>query len=234
MSDGGATTYQGYQDASSALGEFNVTQFQIKQALAEVRTGMPVRIVRAPYDAGGNPITPGSASSIGYVDVQPMVNQVDGQGGNSTPHGTVYRLSYHRYQGGYGAFVSDPKVGDIGHLAVADRDTSAVRSTNAPANPGSGRRHDPADGTYMGSTQAGPPSQYVAFTEHGFTIHDANGNSITTSGGGPMTISAPNGLVVNGATITAAGEVIDALGKVLGTHEHTGVTSGSDLTGPPA
>jgi len=193
---GNQNTYQGYQDAASALGEYATVQFQIRQALAEVRTGQPAKIVRAPYDASGNPIAPGSASAIGYVDVQPMVNQVDGAGSNPTPHGTVYRLSYHRYQGGYGAFISDPKLGDIGHMVVADRDTSAVRATSAPANPGSGRRHDLADGTFFGQTQAAAPTQWFSWTATGMDMQDMNGNTITSNS---------SGITINGVLFPKAG-----------------------------
>ena len=196
MSDAGQT-YQGYQDASSALGEFNTRDFQIQQALAEVRTAQIVRIVRPPYDSSGNAIPPGSPAAIGYVDVLPMVNQVDGLG-NATPHTTVYRLSYHRYQGGHGAFISDPKAGDIGKMVVADRDTSVVRATSAQSNPGSRRRHDLADGTYFGQTQASAPNQWFAFLESGFNLTDAYGNTL---------LGTADGIVVNSVTITRTGEV---------------------------
>ena len=50
---------------------------------------------------------------------------------------------------------------------------------------------------------------------------------------GAMKVLAPGGVNINGATISANGEITDALGKVLGTHEHSGVTTGSGTSGPP-
>lgn len=226
--------YQGTQDQASDSTLLSQIMFLVDQRLSEVRTSVPFKVMKAPYDKEGNTITPGSPVPIGYVDVQPMVNQLDGYG-NTIPHGTVYRLSYHRYQGGNGAFISDPVIGDIGHGVVNDRDTSTVRSTNDIANPGSQRKFDLADGVYYGSQQSsGNPTQWFSWTANGFVIHDKKGNIISSDASGAMTITAPNGLVINGATITSAGEVIDALGKVLGTHTHTGVTPGGGNTGPPA
>lgn len=46
-----------------------------------------------------------------------------------------------------------------------------------------------------------------------------------------LAILMPGGVNINGATISAAGEVTDALGKVLGTHTHPDPQGGN--TGPP-
>lgn len=217
-------SYQGAQDQSTNVTDVNTSQFMIRQELAQVRTSTPVKIVKAPYDAQGNPITPGSNSPIGYVDVLPLVNQLDGRG-NAVPHGQVNRLSYHRYQGGNGAFITDPVVGDIGQMVVADRDTSIVKATSAQGNPGSRRKFDFADGTYVGCSQAGAPNQYFAWTETGFKISDKNGNTI---------VGGANGVTINGALINQSGDVITAAGHDLDTHVHTGVQPGGGNTGPPA
>lgn len=178
MSDTDTYAYQGAQDAGTTVHEYNTRDFHIRQALAEVRTALPVQVVRAPYDVNGNDITPGAAGAIGYVDVLPLVNQIDGYG-NATPHGTICRIPYYRYQGANGAIISDPVKDDIGEIVVHDRDTSVVRATNKQGNPGSRRRHDFADGVYHGQQQAGAPSQYVTFTGNGIMIADKNHNSIT-------------------------------------------------------
>lgn len=173
--------YLGAQDQSTNMTDINASQFLVDQRLAQVRTSMPVKIMKPPYDADGNPITPGSAAPIGYVDVQPLVNQIDGRG-QATPHSTVSRLSYHRYQGGNGAFITDPVAGDIGQMMVADRDTSAVRATNAQASPGSRRKFDMADGTYVGCSQGNAPDRRAAFTESGFVITVKEGEAVTIHG----------------------------------------------------
>lgn len=229
MSDSYA--YQGAQDQSSNVTHWSALSFLIQQALAQISTASVVKIVKAPYDASGNTITPGSPVAIGYVDVQPLVNQLDGYG-NATPHGTVYRLSYHRNQGGNGAFISDPVSGDIGKMIIGDRDSSVVRATNAQGNPGSGRKFDKADGTYFGQTQAGAPIQYFSFTANGLNITDKNGNVISSNGSGPLTITAPNGCVVNGVTISSSGDVIAKNGVSLENHVHSDA-GGSGNSGPP-
>lgn len=189
--------YLGTQDQTSGANHFNLISYITEQNRNQISTATLVRIVRAPYDASGNAITPGSAVAVGYVDVLPLVNQIDGYG-NATPHGTVYHLSYYRYQGGTGAIIIDPVVGDIGKMVVAERDTSAVKATGMQSNPGSRRMYDRADGTYFGCTQGAAPTQYVAFTGTGVMIADKNGNSIVTS---------PSGIIVadiNGNIITTS------------------------------
>ncbi len=219
--------YQGAQDQSTTAADYNSRDFHIRQRIADIRTGIPVKIIRAPYDKNGNAIPPGTVGPIGFVDVQPMVNQIDGLG-NATQHGVVYRLKYYRYQGANGSIISDPVIGDIGHMAVADRDTTSVRATDAIANPGSRRTHDLADGTYFGCSQApGNPTQYIVFGPNGLTIHDNNGNSVVMSPSGiVMTDKTGNtitmvsgGITIHGIhaiALTAPPNTITANGNVLG------------------
>lgn len=202
--------YRGAQDQGSAATEFNSIDFIVDRKLGKVSTATLVKIVKAPYDKQGNAITPGSAVPIGYVDVLPLVNQLDGFG-KAVPHTTVFHLSYFRYQGGNGAFISDPIVGDIGKMVVADRDTSTVRATDAQANPGSLRRFDRADGTFFGQTQSAAPQQWFAFLTKGFNCTDLWGNTL---------IGNQDGVVVNGVTITRSGDVISKTGVHLNTHVH--------------
>lgn len=193
MSDSSETyAYQGAQDQSSGMTDINTLTFLIRTELTKINTAAVVKVMKAPYDAQGNPIAPGSAAAIGYIDVQPLVNQLDGYG-NATPHGTVHKLSYVRYQGGNGSFISDPVVGDIGKMIVASRDTSAVRATSQQSNPGSRRQFDMADGTYMGCSQAGAPTQWLSWTATGFELHDKNGNVL---------IGNAEGIRVNGILFT--------------------------------
>jgi len=170
--------WQGFQDAGTTAHEYNTRDFHIQQVLASTRIALPVKIVKAPYDKNGNAIPPGTVGPIGFVDVQPLVNQIDGYG-NATPHGTIYKIPYFRYQSALGAVISDPVVGDIGEIIVHDRDTSVVRATGAQANPGSRRKSDLADGVYHGQLIAATPAQYLTFTSDGLKIADKNNNSIT-------------------------------------------------------
>lgn len=204
---------------------YNVLDFLIQQAIAQLSTSTVVKVVKAPYDENGNAIPPDEVKPIGYIDVQPLVNMVDGEG-NSTPHGTVYKVKYHRPESGNGAFITEPKVGDQGFLVSADRDTSIVRRTNAQGNPGSGRVMNKSDGTYYGVCQGSmTPTQFFKWLSQGFKIADSFGNTIQ---------GTANGVLINGALINKQGDVITKAGHDLDTHVHTGVSTGSSNTGPPA
>ena len=200
--------YLGTQDQGSTAAEFNSRDYHIRQVIEQsVRTGGPVKVVRAPYDANGNALTPGTATPIGYVDVQPLVNQIDGYG-QATPHGVVYRLTYFRYQNGLFAVYADPVVGDIGHMVVADRDVTSVYATNAQANPGSLRKFDMADGTYFGNSRATAPQSYL--------VPQVNGdvNIVVKGGSGNLNVIG---------NITATGNITAGQGstnKTLLNHTH--------------
>lgn len=173
--------YEGAQTQQSDSTEFEGRDFQVRQILSDVRTATLCQIVKAPYDASGNPIASGSPGPVGYVDVQPLVNQIDGQG-NAMPHGPVYHLSYYRYQGGPFAIIADPLVGDKGKMVIADRDTSGVKATGKQANPGSRRKFDMADGTFFGNPQGGAPTHYIAYDGTNINIVVPAGKKIAIVG----------------------------------------------------
>lgn len=233
--------YVGNADPSVAAGgEYNAIEFVVRQVLSKMRTALRVKVIRGPYDKDGRDIPVGTIGAIGFVDVQPLVNQIDGRN-QATPHGVVYRLSYHRYQSGYGAIIADPKAGDIGHIVAGDRDASSVISTGSQANPGSRRTYDMADGMYHGQVQAGAPEQYLTYLENGLRLEDKNGNKIEFGEGG-IKITDKNGNVIdmnsggifaNGAKIGMDGDVTTKHGTSLDHHVNTLVTPGSADTGPP-
>ncbi len=216
--------YLGRADAGTQATDYQAVQFQIDQTLAQTRTGIPVQVVRAPYDKNGNMITPGSPVPIGYIDVKPLVMMLDGYG-NAYPHGVVYGVTYHRPQGGNGAFISDPVKDDQGHLVIADRDISSVKANDAQAAPGSRRKFSFEDGTYYGQTQGKTaPKQYFSFLEKGFNLKDVYGNTL---------VGTAQGVLINGVLISLAGDVITKHGTSLDTHVNTRVTTGTDDSGPP-
>ena len=140
----------GQLKAASTWGEFNNMAFMVQQALGKMQTAALVRI-EACTNAGG-------LSPVGYVDVTPMVNQLDGQG-NPTPHVTIYNVPYFRLQGGANGIIIDPQKGDIGVAVFASRDISQVKSTKKQGNPGSHRQYSFADGMYLGGMLNGTPTQ---------------------------------------------------------------------------
>ena len=177
----------GFVGPSATWGQYNNIIFAVQQALAKMQTGTLVRI-EACTNAG-------DLSPVGFVDVTPLVNQIDGSiPANPTPHVTIYGLPYLRMQGGTNAVILDPQPGDIGVAVFASRDISKVKSTKAQANPGSYRQYDFADGMYLGGMLNAVPVQYVRFGTDGITIVSPTA----------ITLTAPN-VVVN-AVLTVNGD----------------------------
>ena len=149
---------------SSTWGEFNNMAFMVQQALGKMQTATLVRIESCTNSGGMSP--------VGYVDVTPLVNQLDGQG-NPTPHVTIYNVPYFRLQGGANGIIIDPQKGDIGVAVFASRDISQVKATRKQGNPGSHRQYSFADGMYLGGMLNGAPTRYIRF--------DSDGNVTTAS-----------------------------------------------------
>ncbi len=146
----------------STWGEFNNMAFMVQQALGKMQTATLVRIESCTNSGGLSP--------VGYVDVTPLVNQLDGQG-NPTPHVTIYNVPYFRLQGGANGIIMDPQKGDIGVAVFASRDISQVKTTKKQGNPGSHRQYSFADGMYLGGMLNGTPTQYIQFSAAGIRIH---------------------------------------------------------------
>ena len=196
-------SYPGQMGVTSGNEHGNVHDFLIKQHMSRARTMTAVKIV--------------AVSDDGHtVDVQPLVNQVDGSG-VSSEHGVVYGIQIHKHSGSNGTFHVVPAVGDIGMIHSADRDMSAVIAAKGPAAPGSGRTHDIADSVYMGGfgNVNGAPTKSMTWGSNGLTI--TNGSASYTFG--------PSGLVVTGA-ITATQNITAGQGGgdsvTLQNHKHAG------------
>ncbi|MBB3743919.1 hypothetical protein FHX10_003418 [Rhizobium sp. BK591] len=194
---------------------YNTIRFMIQQELRETRTAVPVKIVG---------VHGGGVGAAPTVDVQPMVTQIDGQG-NQTPHGVIYGLPVSRNQGGNAAVINDPVVGDVGHIVISDRDTSALRSNDgAQSNPGSFRHHNLADGVYHGAMlNPATPNRYINFNGPGISIADEFGNTIVTSSAG---ITLNGVLIDRNGNIGTPGGVTAGVGTsdsvTLQHHRHAG------------
>jgi hypothetical protein len=206
------TTY-GHASASDENSEFNATTFLIKQILARVHTATVVQVKSVTNS--------GEVSPVGFVDVLPLVNQIDGFG-NPTEHITVYGLPYIRMQGGTNAIILDPQVGDLGIAIFASRDISAVKNAKKQSNPGSRRRFSMSDGIYLGGILNGAPQNYVRFYSGGIDV------KTTTK----LTITAQNATLDTTGNLTVTGDVVAAGGISLIHHVHTGVQGGTGNTGP--
>jgi hypothetical protein len=170
------------QDPEDGADDWLADQFQIDQAFAHIRTIVQVKVISVTGGGVGVPPT---------VSVQPLVKVVDGQN-NSTSHGTINNIQVSRVGCGNGSVIADPVEGDVGWLAVCDRDSSVVATTSGKeSQPGSRRMFDLADGIYIGTLFGSEPTQYVQFTKTGINIQDVNGNKIVTAAAG-MTMTDVN------------------------------------------
>ncbi|KXJ63057.1 oxidoreductase [Achromobacter xylosoxidans] len=236
--------YSGQARPAEGGDEYGAQMFLISQALARLSTSTLVRVV-AVTNAGG-------VAPVGFVDVQPLVNQLDGAG-NAVPHAVLHNLPYFRLQGGTDAIILDPKVGDIGIAVFASRDISAVKASKSKANPGSWRSHDMADGLYVGGLLNGTPVQYVQFTAGGINMVSPSKVTISApqiegNAEEQFSINSPQ-IVLNGTVQQGAGSyggtstwqgnmntlgTLRNNGKDVGsTHTHPGVQSGPSNTGTP-
>ena len=190
MADG----YQGAAGLSDGTSEFNIMNFIARMAVGAMATAELVRV---------------QAVHVGTVDVQPCVAMIDGLG-QTMPHGTVYGLPYGQMQGGSAAFKIVPAVGDLGIAVYASRDISRVKTTGAPANPGSRRQFSRSDGIYVCSVLGSPPQTYVEVTAAGVV------NIVATSA---VTVTAP--------TVSLGGPGGKAVARVGDTVANGVITSGS-------
>jgi phage baseplate assembly protein gpV len=227
MSDAG---YIGDLDARSDTTPFHAIDFLVRQRLSRIVTSTLVKVVAVTNSGGVSP--------VGTVDVQPLVHQIDGAG-KPTPHGVIHNLPYVRVQGGANAIIMDPAVGDIGFAGFCSTDISSAKANAAPANPGSRRRFDWADGVYLGGVPLQTtPTTYIQFKDGDVTIVSPGTITIqapTVAVTGDLTVSGTSKLtgdVTMSGTATATDDVTGE-SISLHSHYHTGVQTGSGNTGGP-
>jgi hypothetical protein len=180
-----ADSTSGYsqQDPDDSASDFRALQFQIDRTLARVRTIVLVKVIAVGGGAG-------AIAAPGTVNVLPLTKIVDGQN-NVSSHGTVFNVPVFRVMSKWGALIVDPVVGDIGWMAVSDRDISVVKSTKGKeSQPGSRRKFSMSDGVYIGGLFGDAPTQYLRFTEHGIDVKSGN-----------------DGIALNGLKIKADGSI---------------------------
>lgn len=211
--------YLGARDVHSDNTDLDAHSFLIRRILDTV-AGSALVQVQAVTNAGG-------LAAVGFVDVQPMVHQIDGAG-NATPHGIVHHLPYFRLQGGANAIILDPQVGDIGIAVFADRDISSVKSSRKPANPGSRRKSSMADGLYIGGVLNGLPVQFIAFASTGISITTPQKLTLSAAN---VTLDASGNFGVTGAVVGGVGGADQV---TLQGHRHGTGTAAAGTVAPTA
>jgi hypothetical protein len=195
--------YSGSQSLESGASLFNAHSFLVTSILAKISTSKLVRVMGVTNDGGVSP--------VGFVDILPLVNQIDGAG-NAMRHDVIYKCPYLRVQGGTNAVILDPVVGDIGIAVFSDRDISSVIANKGQANPGSQRRFDMSDALYVGGVLNGTPTQYVQFSSAGIKLHSPvaiilDAQDIQLSGA-TVEITATTSTTVTTPTFTINGSTV--------------------------
>jgi hypothetical protein len=195
---------QGQMKPNTSGSPYNSLQFIIDQAIRhKVHTAVIVKVVRRTGQ---------------YVDVLPLVTQIDGFGNAIAPT-TLFHLPYMRYHAGIAAVILDPVPGDIGLAVFAQTDCSNVKQgTSEPQQPASFRENSMSNGFYIGGFLNVAPTTFVELKQSGEIV-----------------ITAPSGLTVNGdisvnGSQTLTGDCV-ASGISLVNHVHTGDSGGT--TSPP-
>ncbi|CAM2143832.1 Oxidoreductase [Pararobbsia alpina] len=246
--------YKGTQDPNDSTAPYNEQAYLVWSILKKISGAKLVKVISC--------TNAGDLLPVGFVDVQPLVNQVDGWN-NPVAHGTVYQLPYFRLQGGTNAVILDPQASDIGVAVVEDRDISSVKANKGTANPGSKRVFDLADGLYFGGFLNGTPSQYIQFAAAGINVVSPTKIAlqaplVEVDASTSFTVNSPqsqfSGAVIiqgllswlagmTGSTASGVSAMITGLINFFGsvtsnghaidsTHQHTN-SGGSGLGGPP-
>lgn len=147
------------------------------------------------------------------IDAMPLVMRTD-RTGAQIQNSILYDIPVFRLQRGASAIIMNPVVGDIGMIAICDRDTTLVRANRKESVPGSGRKHSKSDALYLGGFLNDKPTEYVEFTSSGINI------------------KTPGTVNINGLKILPDGRLQLADGSIVDAHTHGGVSPGGSNTAP--
>lgn len=147
------------------------------------------------------------------IDAMPLVMRTD-RTGAQIQNSILYDIPVFRLQRGASAIIMNPVVGDIGMIAICDRDTTLVRANRKESVPGSSRKHSKSDALYLGGFLNAQPTEYVEFTGSGINI------------------KSPGTVNINGLKILSDGRLQLVDGSIVDAHTHGGVSPGGSNTAP--
>ncbi len=160
------------------------------------------------------------------VDVLPLVTRTDPSGAiiDNSP---IYNIPVFRLQRGGSAIIMNPMPGDIGMIAICDRDNSLARENRKQSLPATKRSHSKSDALYLGGFLNSEPTQYIEFADNKLNIVAPFGVNVTTP---EMHVT---GNITAGGNITdnngSQGSSLKTLRDNYNQHRHpvAGVQSGS-------
>ena len=193
-----ANGLSGQLDPAEGTGEWGALNFVARSLMNRINTATLVKIVAFNAEDTDEAIA-------NTVDVQPLVNQIDGEG-IAIQHGIVYNVPVMRFQGGVNAVKLTPDEGDIGIAIFASHDISSVKATKDISNPGSFGRFQMSDGLYIGGFLNAEPENYIEFSEAAINIMSAAlpinitsaAGEVLVTAGGQINLVAPGGVFANG------------------------------------
>lgn len=154
----------------------------------------------------------GTAPNL-VVDVLPLVTRTDPSGA-MIQNSQIFNVPVFRLQRGNSAVIMNPVPGDIGMIAVCDRDNSIARANRKQSIPGSKRTHSKSDALYLGGFLNQQPTESVEFTGSGIKI------------------TSPGTVEINGLKILPDGRLQLVDGSIVDAHVHGGVSPGGSNTAP--
>lgn len=245
------TTYTSNRRLNSNASPMNAISFLVENMIkGMVNTAIPVRVDSC--------TKPGVSGPAGYVSATPLVQQRGADGKSLTPV-SLPQLPFFRLQCGTAAVVIDPLPGDVGLAIFAQQDCSNISAGKTdPAQAGSFRCFDMADGFYIGGFHGKTPDTYVELDPEKGEIHVKCPNKITMETkaveikADSITLDTPQTTVTGNYTATGqkGGNIgmtgtMNLDGTLTSTgdqtaggisqinHTHTGVTPGGGDTGKP-
>lgn len=204
----------GQQSITTTDNDYNTLSFVFWMLMQKVQTSTLVKVISCTNQGGLSP--------VGRVTVQPCVNQMTGVR-QAVPHGQIFNCLYSRISGGRNAVIMDPEVGDLGLMVFCSRDITNVIANVGPANPGSFRMFDWADGVFTMNVPVGiTPNQYIRFS-------DTDG--IVMSSPTKITLTAPEVDIGLTGTVKIGDGNTTIDNKVFLNHEHSGNPPGTYVAG---
>lgn len=160
------------------------------------------------------------------VTVRPLIRIV-GRDGSTLQRDTIDGVPV--YQAGAGdLLMSFPvKTGDVGWIMANDRDISLFKQSYGDSAPGTARMHSFSDSVFVPDLMTN--FQIAAEDAAAVVLQNRSGsvkialdqNQIRIVNGTSRVEINPTNVIINGATITQAGDVVTAAGVSLNNHYHT-------------